>query len=188
LFKELRSLFARGSFGEKVFIEGKYLYGRWEKLEVGWRGREDYSITLGGLIHIVDLVCFITDNYVYDSCLTTGRITSKNPKIIHDYANIRLQSRHLGVANLSTNFSAEIAHRRDFAIFGDLGSVEVRGNQVWASVPGLSYIEKLDPTPSRGTLITEFISRLEGSLQGTSYPSTTQILNVLNLCLGKNSS
>jgi predicted dehydrogenase len=59
-FAWLNSAIKRGEFGELVHIEADYLYGRLPKLTRGWRGtQEDYSVTLGGGIHMVDLVLWL---------------------------------------------------------------------------------------------------------------------------------
>jgi len=185
LFREIKKLYSKGIFGKRVFIEGKYLYGRWEKLESGWRGLDNYSVTLGGLIHIVDLACFITDNYAYENQLSLGRLTFRPPISINDYSQLSLNSEKTGFLSLATNFSAAIDHRRDFAIYGDLACVEVRGQQVWASDAKLGYLEKLSSMPAEGELLREFISQLNGYKVETSFPSIREIFQVLDLCIGK---
>lgn len=37
-----------------------YFYGRKHKLVLGWRAHKDYSAVMGGMIHMIDLVCFRT--------------------------------------------------------------------------------------------------------------------------------
>lgn len=41
-----------------TLFEGHYFYGRKHKLQEGWRKDPRYSQVMGGLSHIVDLICF----------------------------------------------------------------------------------------------------------------------------------
>ena len=51
----------RGELGTLYHAEGDYDYGRRHKLTDGWRGAEPaYSVVLGGAIHLVDLLLWLT--------------------------------------------------------------------------------------------------------------------------------
>src|SRR5688572_8658204 len=59
-FRWLKEAITAGKLGRVYCIEGDYVYGRFEKLESGWRGRiPGYSVMLGGGIHIVDLILWM---------------------------------------------------------------------------------------------------------------------------------
>ena len=61
-FAWLKHQIDRGEFGDIVHVQADYLYGRLRKLTHGWRGtRSDYSVTLGGSIHMVDLLLWLVD-------------------------------------------------------------------------------------------------------------------------------
>ena len=187
LFVEIRKMFLDGAFGSSVFIEGKYLYGRWEKLVNGWRGTADYSVILGGLIHLVDLVCFVSNEYNYDCKIDFQRLTNKLPSDVKDFGSIVLTSPNIGVAHLATSFSTPVDHRRDLAIYGDSGWVEVRGAEVrtGGNLAGLN-LEKLPAKSiSKGDLLSAFIYDMnnEGAVEYL-YPSKNEMIQVLKLCLG----
>lgn len=187
LFFEIRKLFRSGAFGSNTFIEGKYLYGRWEKLATGWRGAADYSVILGGLIHLVDLVCFISDEYKHESKIDYQRLTNKLPSDIKDFGSITLSSPNMGFAQLSTTFSTPIEHRRDLSIYGDKGWIEVRGSQVLTggSLSGLNLENLSAKSISKGDLLRAFIRDIDKKNEVESlYPSKSEIIQVLKLCLG----
>jgi predicted dehydrogenase len=60
-FLELRERIRAGELGTLFHAEGDYDYGRRHKLVDGWRGAEPaYSVVLGGGIHLVDLLLWLT--------------------------------------------------------------------------------------------------------------------------------
>jgi predicted dehydrogenase len=60
-FVELRERIAAGELGTVFHAEGDYDYGRRHKLTDGWRAAEPaYSVVLGGAIHLVDLLLWLT--------------------------------------------------------------------------------------------------------------------------------
>jgi predicted dehydrogenase len=190
LFRDLKLAYADGFFGDKISVEGKYLYGRWEKLVNGWRGNTNYSVILGGLIHLVDLFCFISNNFDYDSKVEYKRLTNKEPFGVKDFGSVSLSNEKIGIANLSTNFSTPLEHRRDFSIYGDQGWVEVRGSDVSMGGKLLNYnMNNLSAKANtKGELLQAFIGDIVKGRQGTSsYPTRNEMLEVVRICLSNNS-
>ena len=191
LFKDLKLAYAAGFFGDKISVEGKYLYGRWEKLLNGWRGNSNYSVILGGLIHLVDLFCFITNNYEYESHVEYKRLTKQEPFGVKDFGSVSLSNEKIGIANLSTNFSTPLEHRRDFSIYGDQGWVEIRGSEVLVGGKLLDYrINNLSAKANtKGELLQAFIGDIVKGGQGTSsYPTRKEMLEVVRICLSNNTA
>jgi len=187
LFSALREEFSKGAFGAHVFVEGKYLYGRWSKISEGWRGYKDYSITLGGLIHLVDIACYISGNFDHGVSIKSQRLTSKEPEKVIDFAQLSMSSEKTGFFSLTTNFSANVEHRRDFSIYGDLSWVEVKGNKVDCHPNQQGKLVGLSPAPqAKGALISEFIKCLSGgNYKENLLPNLEEIFRVLQICLGK---
>ena len=187
LFVEIRKLFLNGAFGSSVFIEGKYLYGRWGKLVNDWRGTADYSVILGGLIHLIDLVCFISNEFNFDCKIDFQRLTNKFPSDVKDFGSIVLTSPNIGIAHLTTSFSTPVDHRRDLAIYGDSGWIEIRGAEVLTggNLAGLN-LEKLPAKSiSKGDLLSAFIKDInQTGVVEYLYPSRNEMIQVLKLCLG----
>lgn len=186
LFVRIRDLYKSGHLGSKLFVEGKYLYGRWEKLQNGWRGHKEYSVTLGGLIHLIDLYCYLTSNFRHRVSLTEERLTTKVPLELKDFSNILLQSELSGVCSLSTSFSVEIPHRRDISIFTDRGWIEVQGSKITTSGDVMRDLNVTPLSPySKGALLREFIDHLSGVDNiHTHFPTSFEILSVIDISMG----
>jgi predicted dehydrogenase len=186
LFIALQKAFTENMFGSKVFIEGKYLYGRWEKLSTGWRGAPGYSVILGGLIHIVDLLCFVTSNYEFEKRTELHRLTNKMPYDINDFGSMILSSTNIGLAHLTTNFSSPVDHRRDFAVYGDNGWIEIHGQHVESGgkIAELNLEKLSTKANSKGDLLRSFIKNIaQNNHQYSLYPSKIEMLKVLELCI-----
>jgi len=186
LFIELQNAFRNKSFGSQVFVDGKYLYGRWEKLENGWRGNSEYSVILGGLIHLVDLLCYVTNNYEYESTIEYRRLTRKMPFNVNDFGSMTLSNVNIGLAHLITDFSTPIEHRRDLAIYGDEGWIEIKGKSVSAGgkIADLNLEDLRAVAPSKGELLRLFINDIsENNQNPTLYPTSAEVMKVLELCL-----
>lgn len=57
-------------FGDIYRIEASYNWGRTHKLFESWRNRDpDYSLVMGGMIHMIDLVTWLTDMDVEVVCV-----------------------------------------------------------------------------------------------------------------------
>lgn len=60
-FLWLREQIRSGRFGTLFHLDTSYQYGRIHKLLSGWRGEvDDYSLVLGGAVHLIDLVMWLT--------------------------------------------------------------------------------------------------------------------------------
>ncbi len=62
-------------------MEGDYDYGRLWKITEGWRGDlESYSVTLGGTVHLVDLLLWLTGDRAVRVSATGNRIVTEGTK------------------------------------------------------------------------------------------------------------
>jgi len=76
-FGLLRRMIAEDRFGEIFHVEGEYNYGRLNKLTDGWRGRDpEYSVVLGGAVHLIDLLLWLTGRRVEEVCAFGNGIAS----------------------------------------------------------------------------------------------------------------
>ena len=79
-FVRLRELIAGGELGELFHLEGDYDYGRRHKLTDGWRGRIPYySVMLGGGIHMIDLLTWVSGLNVTEVVAADGQPRSRPP-------------------------------------------------------------------------------------------------------------
>lgn len=58
-FQRLKRLIEAGTLGDIYYVQATYHWGRRDKLESTWRKNSDYSIMLGGGIHMIDLVKYL---------------------------------------------------------------------------------------------------------------------------------
>ena len=120
-FVELKKLVTSGFFGKLYLIEADYLYGRLNKLTEGWRGRDPgYSVTLGGGIHMIDLIMWLTNSRVREVSAFGTALATKNKLTFGnadtEIANLRLDGGLL--ARVSSNFPVVSPHHHRVALFG----------------------------------------------------------------------
>ena len=76
-FIKLREKIKAGELGQIYYVEGDYDYGRFNKLTNGWRCKQkDYSVFLGGGIHMVDLLCWLHGFHVDNVSALGSKICS----------------------------------------------------------------------------------------------------------------
>lgn len=99
-------------FKKIYYLEGDYNYGRLDKLTKGWRGKiENYSVILGGGIHLLDLILKIKEKKVKEIyTLSNKLITSNFKKTPDDFAVSLLRFEDNSIAKISSNFSSSTDH------------------------------------------------------------------------------
>lgn len=124
-FEQVRNLVAAGELGEIFHVEGDYDYGRRHKLADGWRGRIDYySAVLGGAIHMVDLVRWLTGQDVTEvSCAFGSRIATRGTAFRHDdFVLAVLRLRQGGTAKVNANLGCVSPHFHGVRLYGTEGT------------------------------------------------------------------
>lgn len=120
-FMEVKKLVQRGVFGKLYAIEGAYNYGRREKLTHGWRGIEpSYSIVLGGGVHIVDLLLWLTQQPIvsvvaYANHLALAQTSFKS----HDYVKATVRFADGVIGDVTCNFGGVLPHFHGLRLDGD---------------------------------------------------------------------
>ena len=85
VFNDVIKKIKKGEFGKIYYFEGDYLYGRLEKILNGWRGKDkNYSVFLGGGIHMVDLMIRFLNNLPLEVFSCSNNIVTKNNKFKYD--------------------------------------------------------------------------------------------------------
>ncbi|WP_281017077.1 MULTISPECIES: Gfo/Idh/MocA family oxidoreductase [unclassified Minwuia] len=76
-FLKLRADIAAGDYGRLFHIDADYQYGRIHKLLGGWRGElPGYSLVLGGAVHMIDLVLWLTGDRAVEVTAMGNRIAT----------------------------------------------------------------------------------------------------------------
>jgi len=182
-FAWLKSAIARGLLGELVHASMIYQYGRLPKLVDGWRGTEDnYSVTLGGTIHMIDLILWLADELPTE-VYAIGSDRGLRAALPGDGPENGVQDVRVGLlkfksgltAHVGANFSCVMPHFHEATIFGSSGTfsaVPPLESPLGAETPasGAWFYSSRDPkTPPqlidpayhpvpKGALLTEFAS------------------------------
>ncbi len=101
------------------YLEGDYNYGRLDKLTKGWRGKiKDYSVILGGGIHLIDLILKIKEKKVKEIYTMSNKLISRKFKnYANDFAVSLLKFDDNSIAKISSNFSSPSDHHHIFNVY-----------------------------------------------------------------------
>jgi predicted dehydrogenase len=120
LYRWLRNEIATGAFGDIYAFDGDYLYGRLHKITDGWRGdTEHYSVMLGGGIHMIDLLLWLTGQRP-DSVQATGSdLATRSSRFRYDDFTAATLTFSSGlVGRITANFACMHPHQHVVRIFG----------------------------------------------------------------------
>ena len=124
-FKKIFQIVNSGLIGKIYHIEGEYNYGRFHKLTNGWRGEIPfYSVTLGGGIHILDLIHWIAKSKFYEAIAVPNNLNSR--KTIFKFSDTTtsiLRLKNGITAKVTSNFSINSPHHHVLNIHGNKGSI-----------------------------------------------------------------
>jgi predicted dehydrogenase len=164
LYRWLRAQRERGAFGQVYAFDGDYLYGRLGKITDGWRKDVvDYSVMLGGGVHLVDLMLWITAERPVRVTATGNRISTEGTEFRYlDFAAASFTFPSGLVGRVTANFGSVTSHQHVVRVFGTEAAFvyDDRGPRLFESRdPGArpSPVE-LDPLPrTKAELVPAFV-------------------------------
>lgn len=171
-FLDLRERIRRKELGRLYYAELDYEYGRLWKITEGWRGREPfYSVMMGGGIHMVDLLLWLTGSRVAKVTATASNaIASAGTQFGYDDLVVTLLEMEDGmVAKVAANFGCLHPHFHAVKLFGTDGTF-VNGlpdATLWTGDrrnPRPTRLDSAYPGVHKGDLIHSFA---EAILRGT---------------------
>lgn len=186
-FAELRRMVAAGELGEIYAVDGDYMYGRLPKLTEGWRGADPgYSPFMGGAVHMVDLMLWITGQRPEAVAAVGGDVCARGSAYPGDdfvAATYRFASGMVG--RITANFGSVTRHHHVLRVFGTRGTAisddagvrihTLRDPGGPVTDPGLS------PLPAdKGALIPEFVDACLGRPNGL--PGLAHELALVEAC------
>ena len=120
IFNKIKKKIRNGEFGNIYYFEGDYLYGRLNKLTKGWRGLDkDYSVTLGGGIHLIDLMISFFDQLPeYVETYSNKIVTKKNKFKFNDFTQSNYFFKNGALAKITSNFGCVHKHQHVLKIYG----------------------------------------------------------------------
>jgi predicted dehydrogenase len=125
-FMQLRQMIAAGGLGRLYYMEGDYEYGRLAKLTQGWRGQIDYySAILGGAVHLIDLLLWLSQDTVTEVTALGNRIASDGSAFRFDDFVVCLLKFSSGMlAKVTANLGCVKSHFHGLKIFGTKATFE----------------------------------------------------------------
>ena len=120
LFNKIIKQVIKGDFGEIFYFEGDYLYGRLNKILNGWRGKEkNYSVMLGGGIHLIDIMLRVFNNYPYKVKTVGNNLVTKNTSFKqNDFSTSLFSFKNGGIAKITANYGCVHNHQHVLKIYG----------------------------------------------------------------------
>jgi predicted dehydrogenase len=187
-FRDLRTRIFERKLGEIFYVEADYNYGRLNKIQEGWRGKiPNYSVMLGGGIHVVDLLTWLIDAPVVEVSAMGNKFCSMDSGFEGpDLAVALLKFSNGALGKVSANFGCVYPHFHKLSVYGTEATFENRvdGGFLFKSrQPSDSQI-KLDseyPGLSKADLIPSFVSSIRG--EGEAVVAERDVLNTVAICL-----
>jgi predicted dehydrogenase len=168
LYTWLRGELAAGTLGVPYAFDGDYLYGRLPKITEGWRaGVEDYSVMLGGGIHLVDLMLWLTGQRPVRVSAAGNRISTEGTAFRYlDFVVATFEFESGLVGRVSANFGSVHAHQHVVRVFGteatflyDDAGARLRESPDPAVAP--RRIDAASEPSTKGVLVPGFLSAIE---------------------------
>lgn len=193
VFRELQSRLRAGELGEVYALEGDYNYGRLHKLTEGWRGRSaDYSVILGGGVHIADLLLWLVgapaeEVYSLGNAFASRGSAFPGP----DYACSLVRFRGGAVGKVSANFGCVHPHFHNVSVYGTRATFThgPAGTFLHTSRDPAVAPLRLDlhyPGCAKGDLIADFIEEILG--RGRAEVNAEDVFRCMELCFAMEKS
>jgi predicted dehydrogenase len=187
-YRSLKRSIDAGELGKLYAFDGDYLYGRLQKITEGWRsGEADYSVMLGGAIHLVDLMLWLTGQRPTRASATGNRISTADSGFRYDdYRAATLEFDSGLVARISANFGSVHKHQHVLRVFGSKGTFlyDDAGARLHASrdpAQAPRRIEEVALPTGKGLLIPAFLDAVSGK---ADYRAETQsFFDGISICL-----
>jgi predicted dehydrogenase len=187
----LKAAVGRGEFGEVYAFDGDYLYGRLEKITDGWRsGVDDYSVMLGGGVHLVDLMLWITGQRPSSVTAVGNRVCTRDSAFrYNDFsaATFTFPGGPVGlVGRITANFGSVHRHHHVVRVFGTKATFiyDDAGARVHRSSDPNEIAERLTQPPlpgSKGALIPALVDAIRAGIDSAA--KAQHDFDVISACL-----
>jgi len=186
-FINLKREIDSGKMGKIYYIEATYDYGRLDKIINGWRGEiEHYSVMLGGGIHLLDLMTWITGAKIKDSYGLGSKFHTRKTKFIGPDLAVALLELEGGIiGKITANFASSTPHFHQLKFYGSKGTFIHDCNE------GRYFFDRDTsstmtpdkhsfPSTSKGDLLIDFVNSIIN--KKPHYPGFNQILELMDGC------
>ena len=123
-FRALKTLIDGGGLGSLYYVQAAYLYGRLTKITEGWRGQLPfYSVTLGGGVHMADLLLWLTGAQPVQATAVGNAIATRDSDFaFNDFVTATITFDDGMIARLESNFGCVHPHFHDLRVYGTEGT------------------------------------------------------------------
>jgi predicted dehydrogenase len=193
LYRWARAAVAQGTLGEPYAFDGDYLYGRLHKVTEGWRRDvPDYSVLLGGGVHLVDLMLWLIGQRPRTVTAVGNRISTEGTAFRYlDFAAATFVFDSGLVGRITANFGSVHPHQHVVRLFGTRATLihddcGVRLHESRDPAVSPRRLE-LDPLPaSKGELVPEFVAAILGGADTRG--AAEHELDVISACVAADRS
>lgn len=190
-FSALHGKVRQGVFGRIYYMEADYNYGRVHKIIDGWRGHIPYySVFLGGAVHLVDMLLWLTGWKVTEVVARGNNIaTSETSFGFNDLAVALLTFENGAIAKVAANFACVAPHFHRMILYGTDATFEhlPEHGRITRSRSGADADERVDlpyPGVEKGDLLTAFVRHLGGAdASGEGVVTTEDVFAAMSVCL-----
>jgi predicted dehydrogenase len=189
-FQDLRQRIRNGELGRLYYMEADYNYGRIHKITQGWRGSLPYySVFLGGAVHLVDLLLWMTRERVVEVTARGNAIATNETGFRHNDLTVALLTFESGaVAKVAANFACVGPHFHRLLLYGteatfenfpEHGRLTVSRDVVRPPV----LLDAPYPGQHKGDLVAAFIASLLGEPRGAETVAEGEVFAAMAVCL-----
>jgi len=188
LYRWLTEFVRAGDLGDVYAFDGEYLYGRLEKIMLGWRKDvPEYSVMQGGGVHLIDLMLRITGQRPVRVHASGNRICSAGTRFrYNDYSAATFEFASGLIGRITANFGCVHRHQHVVRVFGTRGSFiyDDKGPRLHTSRDPAVPVREIDASPlpaSKGDLIPGFVSAIVGGADASE--TAQQEFDVIATCV-----
>lgn len=196
-FTWLRQAISSGDLGRVYCIEADYVYGRLHKLTDGWRGSiPGYSVMLGGGIHLVDLVLWLTGERPIEVTAFGSGLASSGTKFQgNDMALALLRFESGMLAKIGANFASVHPHFHRLLVYGTRATFENAAEHaaeralLWTSRDDAAAPEEVRqpyPAVDKGDMLPAFVDAVRG--RGAPDVTEEEVFAAMATCLAADQS
>ena len=188
-FRALKENIAARDMGDIYYAEADYNYGRLHKLTEGWRGQApDYSVMLGGGIHMIDLLLWLMGGKVVEVSAYGNSSAGKSAGSSFAGNDLVVGLLHFNdgsIAKVAANFGCIFPHFPRLIVYGTKASYEhglpyaARYVSRDPAVPPERVMDEY-PGMGKGDLIPSFVDAVTG--RGKAIVNEQDVFAALSVC------
>lgn len=130
---EIKKRISKNKKDPIFYIDGDYNYGRLNKIVSGWRSKEkNYSINLGGSIHIIDLFNWFTKTKILQVNASANKIATYNTKFkYNDFSSATIKFKNNIIGKINANFGGVLPHNHKITVYTKKKTYMYSSNQLF---------------------------------------------------------